>query len=182
MLKRYIQSVFCVFESGCLRAKSLIVSVFNGCVAFVYVFVFVFVFVTTAFVYCLVTLYVASAAVFVLVCVKKSFSFFFTTGQVPEARFLGSQAVIGPLREAYERNLFRWWVLKSPITNSILLSFRVFVFFKQHFFFCVLKYCRYLFLFLSSEFCTDTSYTTAAGSSSRSTSCSQAGTEAKAQD
>ncbi|CAM9824218.1 unnamed protein product [Ectocarpus sp. 12 AP-2014] len=29
-------------------------------------------------------------------------------GDVPEVRFLGSQAVIGPLREAYERNLFRW--------------------------------------------------------------------------
>eukprot|EP00752_Nemacystus_decipiens_P010918 g9703.t1 len=27
---------------------------------------------------------------------------------VPEVRFLGSQAIIGPLREAYERNIFRW--------------------------------------------------------------------------
>eukprot|EP00903_Cladosiphon_okamuranus_P010479 g9915.t1 len=27
---------------------------------------------------------------------------------VPEVRFLGSQAIIGPLREAYERNLFQW--------------------------------------------------------------------------
>ncbi|CAM9595387.1 unnamed protein product, partial [Hapterophycus canaliculatus] len=29
-------------------------------------------------------------------------------GDVPEVRFLGSQVVIAPLREAYERNLLRW--------------------------------------------------------------------------
>ena len=29
--------------------------------------------------------------------------------QVPEVRFLGSQAVIGPLRETFSKNLLRWW-------------------------------------------------------------------------